>query len=174
MSTSNWKHHPKHDELLISDDGVVIRKKRGKWHEVNQYDNARGYLRTCFADKTIPECVHTLVAETFVYNPDPSTKKYVNHIDGNKHNNRASNLEWVTSGENQEHAYRTGLRVPNYIQKTMRPIKIVETGEVFNGISECARHINGNPGHIHECLNGGRHTHRGYHYEYVYGGGCSE
>lgn len=167
ISVNDWKHYPGHPELLISDGGTVIRNKRGKWNELNQYDNERGYLRVGFTDKTIPECVHTLVAETFVHNPDPENKKYVNHIDGNKHNNAASNLEWVTSGENQEHAYRIGLRAPNFIQKTMRPIRIIETGELFRGIGECARVIDGNPGHIHECLNGTRHTHRGYHFEYA-------
>lgn len=167
MGMNNWKQHPRYNELLISDSGIIIRNKRGRWCEMNQYDNDRGYLRIGIASGTIPQCVHTLVAETFVHNPDPENKKYVNHIDGNKHNNSANNLEWVTAGENQEHAYRTGLRTPNYLQKTMKSIRIVETNEMFRGINECARHIDGNPGHIHECLNGGRHTHRGYHFEYV-------
>ena len=167
MLANHWKIHPYCDKFLLSDDGIVKRKKRGQWHELNQSDNARGYLRVSHCDKAVSQCVHILVAETFVHNPDPDNKIYVNHKDGNKHNNVATNLEWVTSSENQEHAYRTGLRTPSYMQKTMRPIRIVETGEVFNGIGECARQINGNPGHIHECLNGGRHKHHGYHFEYV-------
>lgn len=167
MSVINWKQHPEHNDILVSDSGVIIRKKRGKWHELNQYDNARGYLRIGVVPGTVPQCVHTLVAETFVPNPDPEHRKYVNHIDGNKHNNSADNLEWVTSSENQKHAYLMGLRTPNYKQKTMYPIRIVETGEVFDGINDCARRISGNSGHIHDCLNGRRHTHLGYHYEYV-------
>ena len=50
--------------------------------------------------------VHRLVASHFV---PPYTGECVNHKDGNKMNNEASNLEWCTSQENTQHAYRTGL-----------------------------------------------------------------
>ena len=51
--------------------------------------------------------IHRLVAKYFVVNPDPKTKTYVNHIDGNKLNNHYSNLEWVTHKENIQHGWRT-------------------------------------------------------------------
>jgi hypothetical protein len=52
---------------------------------------------------------HRLVAEYFCPVTKDSTD--VNHIDGNKLNNDASNLEWCTRSENILHAYATGLNI---------------------------------------------------------------
>lgn len=50
-----------------------------------------------------------------------------------------------------------------------RAVRIVETGETFNSISECADAIGGSAGSICEILRGHnrRATHMGYHFEYV-------
>lgn len=51
--------------------------------------------------------VHRLVAQAFL--PNPSALTLVNHIDGNKGNNRLDNLEWITPQGNSQHAMHTGL-----------------------------------------------------------------
>lgn len=94
--------------------------------------------------------VHRLVATTFISNTDPK-KIFVNHIDGNKQNNHVSNLEWVTTQENNIHAYQTGLRPDN--KRVLA--KDIDTGEIleFNSIWECGRHFKTNGGTIHRILN---------------------
>ena len=50
--------------------------------------------------------LHRLVAKTFI--PNPANLPEVNHIDGNKQNNKATNLEWCDRSSNMKHAYENG------------------------------------------------------------------
>lgn len=53
--------------------------------------------------------VHRLVAFAWLSEPEAG-KVWINHIDGNKSNNNATNLEWTTISENIQHAHKTGLK----------------------------------------------------------------
>lgn len=70
--------------------------------------NGRGYKRIVLFKngKHKHMQIHRLVGIAFIPNPD--NKPCINHIDGNKSNNRADNLEWCTPKENIEHAVKNG------------------------------------------------------------------
>ena len=63
--------------------------------------------------------LHRLVAVAFI--PNKEKKPEVNHKNGNKTDNRASNLEWVTRLENVQHAIKTGL--VKLLKKNEGPVK---------------------------------------------------
>jgi hypothetical protein len=65
--------------------------------------HSNGYLQLVITGKNL--FIHRLVAEAFVLNSDLN-RKQINHKNGNKHDNRAENLEWTTSSENHMHKTR--------------------------------------------------------------------
>lgn len=74
---------------------------------------ASGYLRVTLRKdrKETFAAVHRLVAAAFL--PNPNNLNIVNHKDGDKLNNSASNLEWCTYSENMRHAFKNGLNGPH-------------------------------------------------------------
>lgn len=90
--------------------GRVLRAKPNKdtyYYQVSLWKNGAG----------TSEYVHRLVAKAHIPNPDALPE--VNHQDGNRQNNLYTNLEWVTSLGNKQHAISTGLRV--YVNKLSYP-----------------------------------------------------
>jgi hypothetical protein len=74
------------------------------------YKSNKGYP-VCFIYKngnSRREFIHRLVAKAFIPNPDRLPQ--VNHKNGNKSDNRVSNLEWCDNDYNQQHAKELGLR----------------------------------------------------------------
>ena len=96
---------------LVSDKGNVFNKITGK--KLKPEKTRNGYLRVnlhIYEDgERIQKkfSVHRMVALLFVENDSPNTKIQVDHLDGDKHNNHADNLEWVTPHENVCRAHRS-------------------------------------------------------------------
>ena len=168
-----WKSISGNSNYIVSNTGRVRRKGSSRDHSVR--DN-KGYLTVDLYDhgKRKTERVHRLVAKEFIPNEDE--KPLINHIDGNKHNNNISNLEWVTSVENVHHSWESGLSRPSYgmlgksnpnAGRKGKPFKIVETGDVFDTLKDCEDTTDLSGKHINDCLCGRQKTHKGYHFEYV-------
>lgn len=97
------------NRLEVSNLGNLRNIKTG--HMYKLHINKNGYFQCCISlgsrDSKMIFKVHKAVAETFV--PNLNNKPYVNHIDGNKLNNKYDNLEWVTPRENMVHAHKNRL-----------------------------------------------------------------
>lgn len=93
---SNWK------------GGLTVKEKFLKFGVSKGYYNVNIYNNEFKKTKT----VHRIIAETFLERV--SGKDYVNHKDGDKFNNKASNLEWCTQKENIKHSREPGLKVDRF------------------------------------------------------------
>ena len=111
LSSGFAKYHPVYDWLVVTRDGHIYSTKGGRnnkrVHEYYTCVGRNGYV--CIklylhgSKKTLSTFVHRLVAQTFIDNPNNYDE--VNHIDGNKENNCADNLEWCTHKQNIDRYY---------------------------------------------------------------------
>ena len=136
-----------HTVQQFNHDQLTSVTYKGKKRKLQSYSN--GYLGFYHNNKNY--MVHRLVAETFISNPN--NYPCVNHKDGNKHNNSADNLEWCSYSHNVKHAIDNGLLTPNIsgfkngweiTQSKKRPVKCVETGQIFSCCVDAEAFMNPN------------------------------
>ena len=102
------KYQLKYDYYAL-DDGNIYSETTNR--NLSKHLDKDGYekVRLVSLDGRHTYSVHRLILESF--NPVENMENLqVNHIDGNKQNNRLNNLEWTTCKENIRHACNAGLR----------------------------------------------------------------
>ena len=136
--------------------------------------NKCGYYKTVLYKngKKINVLVHRLVAEAFL--PNLNNKPTINHIDGNKLNNKLDNLEWATYPEQQLHVNHI-LGKKSIISKQCREKSAEQLrkkvkrsdGKIYNSIREASKDSNAHSGNIVRCCKGILNKTGGYSWEYV-------
>ena len=116
-------------KAIVTSDGRVFRRyvirKGNKPVGWTEFREVKPWLGCGYLSVFIPYrktwFIHRLVAEAFI--PNPLGLRDVDHIDGNKSNNRVENLRWVSHKENcnnpstrYKHVYGSKCKVWSYIQ----------------------------------------------------------
>ncbi len=141
-------------KYTIFKDGKIINTKSGRVIK-GSLTNC-GYKRVTFFGKRVS--LHRVIAFKFL--PIIDEKKYVNHKNGDKLDNRVENLEWCTMSENSKHAFSIGLKqatiAPRYGEEntnsiltdklvidmlTYKDLSYREIAEKFNVSKSTVKHI---------------------------------
>jgi len=164
-----WKKLDNFSRYKISDTALVmnIRTKR-----FLKGCKSHGYVKiVLFSDNQEDEkhsfALHRVVATLFC--PNTEQNPIVNHKDGNKLNNNADNLEWITVRENTQHASKMGLLKPTNQRKVRR---ISASGEMkeYSSLEEAFKENKDRikySSYICSVCSGTQKTAGGYRWEYI-------
>ena len=178
-----WKDIPGYEGLYqVSNMGRILSLNYGhrkSWNkkELKLSRSNSGYYHVQLYKNGIvsTKLIHVLVATVFVENC--GNKPEVNHKDGNKKNNCASNLEWVTRKENLKHAVENGLRrrspmigivgAKNKLSKSV--CQISKDGvciKIWESLYDAEKEGGYNRNSIRSCANNYKKTYKGYVWRY--------
>lgn len=137
---------------------------------INPVKNKDGYLIIkLYSDKCYTKLIHRLVAEAFIDIP----KLEVNHLNGNKADNRIENLEWCTHTENERYSRNvlgkktqpggTNKRSKAVIQYDLQDNYIKQ----WKSASEAGRNLQIRAAKISLCCKGKRNKTGGYKWRFA-------
>ncbi len=166
-----WKKLKGYD-YLISNNGDIKNMKtqklvkgtiKGGYNMVKLYSNDKNNYK----DKSFRR--HIIIAKLFCRKENESYC-VVNHVDGNKLNNCAKNLEWISARMNTQHAEKLGLLNPTNQRKIKRVCKKSGEEKYYNSIIEACNDVTNNNVTVIDICNtctGKQKSARGFYWFYV-------
>ena len=133
-----------------------------RWRTLKQNKTWNGYMIVYLSigKKYQWFTVHRLVAEAFI--PNPQNLSDVNHINGNKSDNRLENLEWCNRSDNVKHSYDVLGR-----KRKCWEIRCRETDELIKGKCSLSKIIKKPIPYIDRHINNNVFYHNGRHYQFI-------
>jgi hypothetical protein len=156
-----WAEIAEHPGCYISTSGR-FRKNKGII-KLGSLQKSSGYRHIEIKNKCYK--VHRIVAQAFISNPQPDVLIFVNHLNGVKTDNSASNLEWVSPSANAQHAHDTGL-----IKRKKAIVMYDKAGKVLNIFDsqvKAAKAIGLTTSAVNFCVRGRTKSAGGYIFKYA-------
>ena len=169
FESDRWRNITDYEGIyIVSDNGEVARIRTGKYRLLKPRASKKGYLKVNLSrnGKMKTVYVHRLVAQHFIDNPNGYDE--INHLDENKTNNRASNLEWCSRKHNVNYGSRTSIQK----HKVSKPVVCISTrGDrlIFNSVTTAGQATKVSTSNISACCKGKRKSAGGYRWEYQEG-----
>ena len=172
MNKEVWKCIKEFDDYEVSNLGRIKSYKLSKEGLILKHRQLNDNNQYCIVNlikndgKYHIMRIHRLVALAFC--PKRLDCNLVNHIDGNKTNNVATNLEWSNHAENNQHAYEIGLRKgPTKKKRKVAKILIDNSTIIYSSVKEASRKNSISDSSIRRACTGATKTAGDYKWKFI-------
>lgn len=159
---TEWKEVKGYSDYEVSSEGDIRNKKTKQLIAPQKNKNGYYSLKVYREHKPYTKMVHRLVAVAFMGESDLE----VNHKDGNKTNNKVSNLEYVSKSDNIKHAYNLGLITVHAPKVQGKQVRCLTNGKTYESVHDASKELKIDRHEIRKVCNGIRKSAKGFCFEW--------